>query len=116
MYADKITDSMRRTINETERRREKQINYNKRNGLKPMPLIKKDQNKLADSLNPYKITTPKAEIKINSGTTEEINKMIKKTKLEIQVEGYKTLNEGAAVTFEPGDGEKGPVAKNIVNA
>ena len=84
MYADKITDSMRRTINETERRREKQINYNKRNGLKPMPLIKKDQNKLADSLNPYKITTPKAEIKINSGTTEEINKMIKKTKLEMQ--------------------------------
>ena len=84
MYADKITDSMRRTIDETERRREKQINYNKRNGLKPMPLIKKDQNKLADSLNPYKITTPKAEIKINSGTTEEINKMIKKTKLEMQ--------------------------------
>ncbi|MDG1934757.1 MAG: excinuclease ABC subunit UvrB [Flavobacteriales bacterium] len=84
MYADKITDSMRRTINETERRREKQINYNKRNGLKPMPLIKKDQNKLADSLNPYKITTPKAEIKINSGTTEEINKMIKKTKQEMQ--------------------------------
>ena len=84
MYADKITDSMRRTIDETERRREKQINYNKRNGLKPMPLIKKEQNKLADSLNPYKITTPKAEIKINSGTTEEINKMIKKTKLEMQ--------------------------------
>ena len=84
MYADKITDSMRRTINETERRREKQINYNKRNGLKPMPLIKKEQNKLADSLNPYKITTPKAEIKINRGTTEEINKMIKKTKLEMQ--------------------------------
>ena len=84
MYADKITDSMRRTINETERRRKKQINYNERNGLKPMPLIKKEQNKLADSLNPYKITTPKAEIKINSGTTEEINKMIKKTKLEMQ--------------------------------
>ena len=32
---------------------------------------------------------------------------------EIQVEGYKTLKEGSAVTFEPGDGEKGPVAKNI---
>ncbi|MAB94948.1 MAG: excinuclease ABC subunit B [Flavobacteriales bacterium] len=84
MYADKITDSMRRTINETERRREKQINYNKRNGLKPMPLVKKEKNKLADSLNPYKITTPKAKIKINSGTKEEINKMIKKTKIEMQ--------------------------------
>ena len=35
---------------------------------------------------------------------------------EIQVEGYKTLKEGSAVAFEPGDGEKGPVAKNIVNA
>jgi len=35
---------------------------------------------------------------------------------EIQVEGYKTLKEGADVSFEPGDGEKGPVAKNIVNA
>ena len=34
---------------------------------------------------------------------------------EIQMEGYKTLKEGAAVTFDPGDGEKGPVAKNIVN-
>ena len=34
----------------------------------------------------------------------------------IQVEGYKTLKEGAAVAFEPGDGEKGPVAKTIVNA
>ena len=30
---------------------------------------------------------------------------------EIQTEGYKTLKEGAAVSFEPGDGEKGPVAK-----
>ena len=32
---------------------------------------------------------------------------------EIQVEGYKTLKEGAAVTFEAGEGDKGPVAKNI---
>ena len=31
----------------------------------------------------------------------------------IGMEGYKTLKEGAAVSFEPGDGEKGPVAKNI---
>ena len=32
---------------------------------------------------------------------------------EIQVEGFKTLQEGEAVTFEVGEGEKGPVAKNI---
>ncbi len=35
---------------------------------------------------------------------------------EIQVEGYKTLKEGQAVTFEVGEGDKGPVAKNIVAA
>ena len=35
---------------------------------------------------------------------------------QMEAEGYKTLKEGAAVSFEPGDGEKGPVAKNIVNA
>lgn len=35
MYADRITDSMRATIDETERRRKKQIEYNYRNGITP---------------------------------------------------------------------------------
>ncbi len=40
MYADKITDSMKRTIDETERRRQKQIAYNLENGLVPTALNK----------------------------------------------------------------------------
>ncbi|MCB9187310.1 MAG: excinuclease ABC subunit UvrB [Flavobacteriales bacterium] len=40
MYADKITDSMQRTIDETERRREKQIKFNEENGLVPTALVK----------------------------------------------------------------------------
>ena len=40
MYADKITDSMKRTIDETERRRKKQIAYNFDNGLVPTALNK----------------------------------------------------------------------------
>jgi len=40
MYADKITDSMRQTIDETERRRAKQMAYNEANGITPQALNK----------------------------------------------------------------------------
>jgi excinuclease ABC subunit B len=41
MYADSITDSMRFAIEETDRRRDKQVAYNKSKGLDPQPLRKK---------------------------------------------------------------------------
>jgi excinuclease ABC subunit B len=53
MYADKITDSMRKTIDETKRRREIQEAYNKENGLVPQSVVKSkqeilDQTSVAD--------------------------------------------------------------------
>jgi excinuclease ABC subunit B len=40
MYADKMTDSMRRTIDETNRRRIKQLTYNTDNNITPQQIVK----------------------------------------------------------------------------
>ena len=49
MYADRITDSMKRAIDETNRRREIQIEYNRVNNIDPQPLRKKIAD-ITDSL------------------------------------------------------------------
>jgi excinuclease ABC subunit B len=49
MYADKITGSMQRTIDETERRRQKQIAYNLANGLVPRALNKSRESILGQT-------------------------------------------------------------------
>jgi len=49
MYADKITNSMQRTIDDTNRRREKQIDYNTANNITPTQIVKKVDNTLSKS-------------------------------------------------------------------
>jgi len=49
MYADKITNSMQKTIDETERRREKQISYNTANNITPTQIHKKIDDSLSKS-------------------------------------------------------------------
>ncbi|MBP3299679.1 MAG: excinuclease ABC subunit UvrB [Muribaculaceae bacterium] len=51
MYADKVTDSMRRTIDETEDRRKRQMAYNLSHGITPTPIIK--QSSAAELIELY---------------------------------------------------------------
>lgn len=57
MYADKMTDSMTEAIDETERRRAKQIAYNEANGIDPQPLRKRSPTSSIRSI--ARRTTPK---------------------------------------------------------
>jgi excinuclease ABC subunit B len=40
MYADHVTDSMRRALDETNRRRKKQVDYNQKHGIEPVSIVK----------------------------------------------------------------------------
>jgi len=60
MYADRITESMRYAIDETKRRREKQIKYNTKNNIIPKTTVRRAP-KIEKSVEVAKIKVPKSE-------------------------------------------------------
>ena len=99
-YADKMTESMQRTIDETSRRREKQMRYNQTHGITPRTILKSRQDVFAstsvldikgfDEKNPYAIAGDQdlvgvaTEEEVEYQTIPQIEKAIAKTKKEME--------------------------------
>ncbi|MFB1051330.1 excinuclease ABC subunit UvrB [Paraliobacillus sp. JSM ZJ581] len=84
MYADRITDSMRRAIDETERRREKQQAYNEKHGITPTT-IKKDVRDVIRATMAAETTETYAEApKLSKMTKKEKDKMIEQMEKEMK--------------------------------
>ena len=87
LYAEKITGSMEKTINETNYRRKKQISYNKKNKIIPTAITKKTKNPLSKKIlindeNFLKIDSK--EFNSNSKNTD-IEKEIRKTRKRMEI-------------------------------
>ncbi len=100
LYADKMTDSMQRAIDETNRRREKQELYNEANGIEPRTIIRAINDSLATILKAdYNDLTeelsPTAE-ELTFNTQAELDSYIAKLETEMRESAKKFEFERAA--------------------
>lgn len=99
LYADKVTNSMKRTIDETDRRRKKQDEFNKANGIVPQALKRSREEILSKSsavgrnveYEVSKVNLKAAEQAMNYTTPEDLESNIRRVRKEME-EASKTLD------------------------
>ncbi len=91
LYADKVTNSMQKTIDETNRRREKQIAYNTKNGVTPTQINKK----IDDTLSKKTTTTYQYDNAIQKVAEQDLE-FLPKSEIEKRVREKRKLMEDAA--------------------
>jgi excinuclease ABC subunit B len=94
MYADKITNSMQKTIDETNYRREKQIAYNLKNNIIPKPLNKSIEDHLSNRFE-YK-----QEDNLRKVAEQNLNQNYSKTEIQKMVREMKKEMESAAKALD----------------
>lgn len=92
LYADKITASMQKTIDQTDYRRSKQIAYNEENGLKPTAIKKK----LETALYRKNTATDAIEEVLSLKAAEEEAEYLTKAELEKKIRNTRKMMEKAA--------------------
>lgn len=96
MYADKITESMAKTIQETSRRREKQIAYNEAHGIVPQAIVKGERNSLGKT-DPTVYVEPEDRISV---AADPVVQYMSKPALEKAIAKAKKAMQDAAKKLE----------------
>ena len=95
MYAGRTTNSMKGAINETSRRRDKQVQYNKKHNIKPQTIVKNVQDVMESARskpNKQYLKVPKSiKGKFNPDDPNQISKLIETLEVEM-FEAAKDLN------------------------
>jgi excinuclease ABC subunit B len=86
MYADHMTDSMRKALDETNRRRAKQVRYNQEHGIEPVSIIKAVRD-LTDQVTAQAVAEPRAEYRSGRPADlpkEELTRVIRGLEQQMQ--------------------------------
>ncbi len=98
-YADKITDSMQKTMDQTDHRRTKQIHYNELHGLSPKALLKSKEQIIEQSAIAgvgRKLSKAYIEPEMNSLAADPVIKYMSNTEIEKQIQDRRKQMEKAA--------------------